>query len=115
MGIDAFAALADPTRRQIIELLANRGQMPATDIADQFSISAPAISQHLKILREARVLAMEKRKQQRIYQINPQAMSDVAGWARQMSERWQARYRVLDEILEVEKQKLLKKGNGGHD
>ena len=53
---------------------------------------------------------MEKRKQQRIYQINPQAMAEVEGWARKMTERWQARYSALDEILETEKQKL-KKGN----
>ncbi len=81
--------------------------MSATAIADRFRISAPAISQHLKILREARLVAMEKRKQQRIYQLNPQGMSEVEGWAQTMAERWQARYRALDEILEVEKQKLL--------
>jgi DNA-binding transcriptional ArsR family regulator len=112
--MDAFAALADPTRRQIIELLANRGEMSATDIADRFKISAPAISQHLKILREARLVAMEKRKQQRIYQINPQAMSEVEGWAQKMTERWEARYRALDEVLAVQKQKL-KKGKGENE
>ena len=108
--MDAFAALADPRRRQIIELLANAGRLSATDISDRFQITPSAISQHLKILREARLVAMEKRKQQRIYQINPQAMSEVEGWARKMTERWQARYSALDEILETEKQKL-KKGN----
>ncbi len=112
--MDAFAALADPTRRQIIELLASSGQMSATDISDRFQISAPAISQHLKVLREARLVAMEKRKQQRMYQINPQAMSEVERWAQKMTERWQARYRALDEILEAEKQKI-KKGNGDHE
>ena len=108
--MDAFAALADPRRRQIIELLANAGRLSATDISDRFQITPSAISQHLKILREARLVAMEKRKQQRIYQINPQAMSEVEGWAQKMTERWQARYSALDEILETEKQKL-KKGN----
>ena len=112
--MDAFAALADPTRRQIIEMLASSGQMSATDISDRFQISAPAISQHLKILREARLVAMEKRKQQRIYQINPQAMSEVEGWVQKMTERWEARYRALDEVLEVEKQKL-KKGKTDHE
>ena len=106
--MDAFAALADPTRRQIIELLASKGQLSATDISDRFKISAPAISQHLKILRETRLLAMEKRKQQRLYQINPEAMSEVEGWVAKMTERWEARYRALDEVLDVEQQKLKK-------
>ena len=113
--MDAFAALADPRRRQIIELLANAGRLSATDISDRFQITPSAISQHLKILREARLVAMEKRKQQRIYQINPQAMSEVEGWAQKMTERWQARYSALDEILESEKHKLIKKGNEDHE
>ena len=51
--MDRFTALADPTRRAILEMLARRGEMPAGDIAAQFDVSAPAISQHLKALREA--------------------------------------------------------------
>jgi DNA-binding transcriptional ArsR family regulator len=109
--MDAFAALADPTRRHIIELLASSGEMSATDISDRFQISAPAISQHLKLLREAGLVTVEKRKQQRIYRLNPQAMADVEGWAQRMAERWQARYRLLDDILEIEKQKLTQRGN----
>jgi DNA-binding transcriptional ArsR family regulator len=50
-GMDAFSALADPTRRAIVELLAQRGELAAGEIAAHFSISAPAISQHLKVLR----------------------------------------------------------------
>jgi DNA-binding transcriptional ArsR family regulator len=93
---------------QIIELLASRGALSATDISGRFPISAPAISQHLKILRETRLVAMQKRKQQRIYQLNPQAMSEFEQWVRALTERWEARYRALDEILEVEKHKAKK-------
>jgi DNA-binding transcriptional ArsR family regulator len=115
LGMDKFSALADPTRRQIIELLAGHGEMSATDISDQFKMSAPAISQHLKVLREAQVVRMEKRGQQRIYRLNPDTMSEVEGWAQKIAERWQARYSALDEILETEKQKLVKKGNEDHE
>jgi DNA-binding transcriptional ArsR family regulator len=59
--MDRFAAVAEPTRRKIVATLALHGQLSATQISDQFSITTQAISQHLKILREANVLYMEKR------------------------------------------------------
>src|SRR6266542_3537839 len=104
-SMDAFSALADPTRRRIIELLANNGQLSATAIYGKFQVSSPAISQHLKVLREAKLVEMEKRAQQHIYQINPDAMSEIEEWVQKMTERWNARFSVLDEILEVEKMK----------
>lgn len=70
--MDRFAALADSNRRRIIELIAANGEMASTDISNEFEISAPAISQHLKVLRKADLVKMEKRAQQRIYSINPQ-------------------------------------------
>jgi len=101
-----FYALAEPTRRDIIELLAGNGQLSATDISDNFAVSAPAISQHLRVLREANVVRVEKRAQQRIYRINPEAMSEIEGWVQQMTKQWNARFNVLDKILEGEKRKL---------
>jgi DNA-binding transcriptional ArsR family regulator len=100
--MDAFFALADPTRRAIVELLAQRGELTATAIAAHFPISAPAISQHLKVLREAGVLLMEKRAQQRIYRVNPQAMHEVQSWAARVTQRWQGRFAVLDDLLQAE-------------
>ena len=104
-----FYALAEPTRRDIIELLASSGQLSATDISDNFAVSAPAISQHLRVLREADFVRVEKRAQQRIYRINPEAMSEIEEWVQKMTEQWNARFNVLDKILEVEKGKLKKK------
>ena len=103
-----FYALAEPTRRDIIELLASNGQLSATDISDNFAVSAPAISQHLKVLREANFVRVEKRAQQRIYRINPEAMSEVEEWVQEMTRQWNARFNVLDKILEAEKRKLKK-------
>ena len=65
--MDKFSALADPTRRHILEMLARRGQLSATEISDKFQVSPSAISQHLKVLREANLVQMEKRVQQRLY------------------------------------------------
>ncbi len=106
-----FYALAEPTRRSIIELLASSGQLSATDISDNFTVSAPAISQHLKVLREANFVRVEKRAQQRIYRINPDAMSEIEEWVQEMTKRWNARFNVLDKILEVEKKKIAKGGD----
>jgi DNA-binding transcriptional ArsR family regulator len=104
--VDKFSALAEPTRRSIIELLANQGELSAADICAKFEVSAAAISQHLKVLREADLVRVEKRAQQRIYRINPQAMLEVEGWARHMAQLWNERFDALDELLMVEKMKL---------
>lgn len=109
--MDIFYALAEPNRRRIVEILANQGELSASDICDKFDVSAPAISQHLKILREAKLVQMEKRAQQRIYQINPQAMLQLQGWATQMMQLWNQRFDALDEVLKVERDKILKEQN----
>lgn len=107
--MDQFAALADPTRRRIIELLADRGELSATAIAGNFPMSAPAISQHLKALREANLVVMEKRAQQRIYRLNPAAMLEMEVWIQRLTRRWSERFTALDAVLEE------LKGEGNHD
>lgn len=103
--MDAFSALADPTRRQIVELLASRGELSASEIYKQFPMSHPAISQHLQVLREAKLVDMEKRAQRRIYRLNPQGMLYIKTWAEKMAEQVSARYTMLDQVLEQEKEK----------
>jgi uncharacterized protein YndB with AHSA1/START domain len=76
-----FYALAEPTRRKIIEILLRHGQLSATEIYDQFPVSRPAISQHLQVLRQANLVHVEKRGQQRIYRVNSQAMRELELWA----------------------------------
>lgn len=103
--MDVFFALADPTRRSIVEMLARRGQLSATDISGKFQTSPSAISQHLKILRESGMVKMEKRAQQRIYQINPQAVSELETWIGRLCQQWQERFQALDAVLEQEMKK----------
>jgi DNA-binding transcriptional ArsR family regulator len=102
--MDKFSALADPTRRSILEMLAKDKALSATEIASRFAVSPPAISQHLKILREAELVRMEKRAQQRIYRINPSAMREVEDWTARMLQLWNERFDALDELLEAEDQ-----------
>ena len=101
--MDAFQALAEPTRRQIIELIASKGNLSAADISGNFKISAPAISQHLKILREAKLVDMEKRAQSRIYSINPKKLTEVEIWVKKLNKMWSKRFDKLDKLLTKEK------------
>ena len=112
--MDIFYALAEPTRRNIIEMLASSGQLLATDICDKFRVSPSAISQHLKVLREAQLVQMEKRAQQRIYQINPDAIHELEDWAKEMTELWNQRFDALEKVLKAEKEKLKKKKEKKH-
>jgi DNA-binding transcriptional ArsR family regulator len=110
--MDKFAALGEPTRRRILEMLADRGELSASAIAEAFQVSPSAISQHLKALREADLVLMEKRAQQRIYRINPDAMQEVEGWAQRMRQLWAQRFDALDALLKAEMRKEMEARNG---
>ncbi len=103
--MDVFSALSDPTRRSIIEMLASQGRLSASEIAESFPVSAPAISQHLKVLREAKLVRVEKRAQQRIYEINPETVREMESWAERIRTQWDERFDELDRLLQAEKQK----------
>lgn len=107
--MDIFSAFAEPNRRTIVELLASCGPLSATEIYEQFRVSPPAISQHLKVLREANVVLMEKRAQQHVYWLNPAALFALEGWAEHMTDLWNQRFDALERVLEAEKKKEEKK------
>ncbi|MBI4067210.1 winged helix-turn-helix transcriptional regulator [Candidatus Gottesmanbacteria bacterium] len=98
--MDKFSALADPTRRHILEILAARGQLSASDIYGKFHVSHPAISQHLKVLRDTKLVQVEKHAQQRIYKINPRKMVELEVWINRLKKRWSTSFERLDELLE---------------
>lgn len=103
--MDKFSALGDPNRRRIIELLANRGPLSASEISEEFSVSPSAISQHLKILRESDLILMEKQAQKRIYAINAAAMQEMEDWTKRLTTLWERRFDALEKIIEEEKRK----------
>lgn len=86
-----------------MQILARSGQLSATEIYEQFQVSPQAISQHLKVLREAKLVQVEKRAQQRIYRVNPDAVLEVEDWARQLRQLWDQRFDALDQLLEEAK------------
>lgn len=89
-----FVALADPTRRTILEMLASSGELSATAIYEHFSVSPQAISQHLKVLREAQLVVMEKQAQKHFYRLNQETLSQFEAWAQQTRQRWEQRFSV---------------------
>ncbi|HEX3551590.1 MAG TPA: metalloregulator ArsR/SmtB family transcription factor [Candidatus Elarobacter sp.] len=82
----AFAALADPTRRRIVEMLAQR-ELRAGEIARRFDMTAPAVSQHLRLLRDAGLVRVRRDAQRRIYALDPSGLAEL--------DAWLARYRAL--------------------
>ena len=105
-AMDTYSALADPTRRQILELLARDGPISATAIVEHFPLTASAISQHLKVLREAHLVHMDKHAQQRIYRVNPDALLELEDWARRLGQLLKARFDAFEKVLEAEKKQL---------
>ena len=100
--MDAFLALAEPTRRNIMEILVKSGNLSASDIYRKFKSTPPAISQHLKVLREANLVRVEKRAQKRIYYVNPEPMKELEKWIQLFTKDWQDRHDRLEAMLKKE-------------
>ncbi|MGD0258002.1 MAG: metalloregulator ArsR/SmtB family transcription factor [Thermoplasmata archaeon] len=101
--MDTFSVLAEPRRRRVVEILAHRGQLSASQICEEFDVTPQAISQHLRVLREAKVIRMEKKAQQRLYAFNPQSVNQIQVWAAEMAKVWNSRLDRLDKALKEEK------------
>lgn len=95
-----FRALADPTRRAVLDLL-RRGSLPAGEIAGAFPISRPAISKHLRLLRQARLVHERRVGRQRVYQLNAGPLSSVAAWIGEYRTFWQSSLKNLKTLLEA--------------
>jgi DNA-binding transcriptional ArsR family regulator len=96
--MDTFTALADPTRRQIIESLA-AGETSFGELADKFEMSRPAVSQHLKVLRDAGIVTARADAQRRIYRLNDQSLDEVEAWLGTVREFWSQRLDRLEQLL----------------
>ena len=80
MAGDVFKALGDPTRRSILEMLAKEGDMSAGEIASRFEISAPSISHHLSILKNAGLVLDTRRRQSIVYSLNTTVFQGLIKW-----------------------------------
>ncbi|MHB8573733.1 MAG: ArsR/SmtB family transcription factor [Dehalococcoidia bacterium] len=95
-----FEAIADPTRRRILDLLAE-GESPVLDLAAPFAISRPAVSQHLRVLREAGLVSERRVGRQRLYRLQAEPLAEVDLWLRGYRRFWQQRIRALGAYLDA--------------
>lgn len=94
-------AIADPTRRRIVELLAVRDRT-AGELVKEFDLSAPAISQHLNVLREAGLVITRAEGQSRIQMLNPTGFQDLEAWLQKTRAVWSRRLDALERELRAE-------------
>ena len=108
--MQALAALADPNRRRIVEMLAVK-ERSAGEIAEKFKISAPAISQHLKKLREAGLVSVRFEGQHRIQVLDFRGIAELETWLKKTRETWEKRFDLLEAQLraDAENDKKLNK------
>ena len=95
----AFSALADPTRRAVLDLLRS-GSLPAGQIAQVFPVSRPAISKHLRLLRRAHLVHQRREGRQRFYHLNPAPLQAVDGWLNQYRIFWKMSLTTLKAVVE---------------
>ena len=96
--MDTFLALADPTRRSIVVSLA-AGERSFGDLADNFEMSRPAVSQHLKVLRDAGIVTVRPDAQRRIYSLSDDGLDEVDNWLQKVREFWSPRLDKLEQML----------------
>ena len=106
--MQSLAAIADPTRRRIVELLAAR-ERTAGELVEAFDLSAPAISQHLNVLREAGLVVTRAEGQSRIQSLNPTGLDDLDAWLQKTRAVWSRRLDALERELRAEDAKAAAK------
>lgn len=96
--MDTFVAIADPTRRSIVMSLAD-GESSFGELADKYEMSRPAVSQHLKVLRDAGIVTVRPDAQRRIYSLSDNAFDEVDSWLKKVREFWAPRLDKLEQLL----------------
>ena len=96
--MSALQALADPTRQRIVEILA-AGALSSGEIAGRFELSPPAISQHLKTLKAARLVTVRADRQKRIYTLDPDGVAEVSDWVARIQAFWNPHLDALEAAL----------------
>lgn len=96
--IETFAALAEPNRYRIVELLRSGGRS-VNEIGERLRLNQPQVSKHLRVLRDAGLVDVEPRAQQRVYELRGKPLRELHDWLERYRELWDARFKALDELL----------------
>jgi DNA-binding transcriptional ArsR family regulator len=106
---DAFNAVAEPRRRQILDALAE-GERPVNDLVEQLGLGQPQVSKHLRVLREVGLVDVREDGRHRIYRLNGRSLKPIHDWLQRYEETWNERYDRLDVVLEELKEKEERDG-----
>jgi DNA-binding transcriptional ArsR family regulator len=107
-GMQSLAAIADPTRRRIVELLAQQDRT-AGELVEEFDLSAPAISQHLNVLREAGLVVTRAEGQKRVQSLNPAGLDELEAWLQKTRQFWSSRLDALERELRADDERQRKR------
>jgi DNA-binding transcriptional ArsR family regulator len=107
MRRDVFQAIADPTRREIINLIAYK-PLNLNSIAENFDVSRPAISQHIKVLTECGLIIIRQQGRERYCEARLQPLNEVADWVEQYRKLWSKKFDILDNLLDELQSKTKK-------
>jgi len=109
---DAFNAVAEPRRRQIIDALA-RGERPVSELVELTGLAQPQVSKHLRVLREVGAVDVRDLGRQRFYRVNGHALKPIHDWVKAYEGAWSERFERLDGLLDELKQH--ERGDERHD
>ena len=101
---DAFNAVAEPHRRQILDVLAG-GERPVNDLVAQLGLAQPQVSKHLRVLRQVGAVDVRGDGRRRLYRLNGEALKPIHDWVRAYEETWSERFAELDAVLDELKEK----------
>jgi DNA-binding transcriptional ArsR family regulator len=107
---DAFNAVAEPRRREILDVLAG-GERPVNDLVTQLGLAQPLVSKHLRVLREVGLVQVRDEGRQRLYRLDARPLKPIHDWVKSYQQAWEARFALLDEVLE----ELKEEENDGED
>jgi DNA-binding transcriptional ArsR family regulator len=99
--VNTFAALADPTRAEILDVIARRPRT-VNEIVARFDVSQPAISRHLRVLREAGLVSVVPKGQQRVYRLEPKPLQELDTWLSRYRRFWADRLDALEQHMDEE-------------
>ena len=97
---DVFLAIAHPARRAILDRL-RRGEQPVLALAEPFDMTLPAVSQQLRVLRDAGLVSERRVGRQRVYRLNPEPLREIRDWMRHYEKFWTRRLRRLGDYLDT--------------
>jgi DNA-binding transcriptional ArsR family regulator len=106
---DAFNAVAEPRRRQILDLLA-AGERPVGDLVVALGLAQPQVSKHLRVLREVGLVEVREDGRQRMYRLNGRPLKPIHDWVKNYEQSWSQRFDLLDVVLAE-----LREEENGHD